>query len=685
MDLSYFAVAEQLVSQGYDNIWFTLDPADPKNPRGKWMKGIWGPNDPPNDLPAKLLPGTPAGTVMFEADWLLKQYSFGVVVGEDGGISPRTCQVPGFKDVFTLGFERLSWGARQGWNRFWIVIGDVLIRRSGNALVINDVRVEVKTRPMRATSAGLQDLAGVRDPTAEEFAKFFEEHYDEFGQESPQFAQLKEWGKVFALVKWLHRNGIPFSADPEWVQPSQYVDKVTALSDQRERKKTYRRGNAIVTETRIVQLLGGDEVPARPVEIEDDGSAVRLAGALHSALKDQPSRPGVPIEVEGNRLMGIVLPLTSRGHQLWEKAKSQDTVQRQGVTYHLGPDRKVQYAEDTSGARIDYKRDSRGNLTGFQAKSADGWTATATSHSGTTMDLISPRGDQYAYRWNTEGYLSDVTVNGQSFVRCSYDPAQRTAKMTYAKHAETLSFDSADRLQTWTMESTSGKVGGTRGRLAMAYDGNGQVTQVQTDAGDRLEATYENGRVRSVHAAGGEVEYSWQDNERLASIRSGDLSVNYAYEGENLRAINVQRGDAVASATFEKGLLGEVKNLSGGRWSYRHDSRGALISVSDPTKAEGHYDYDADGRLTEVRLPGRGRLQYVYGRLASKDRQGKTPSGPVRLLAVNFLTEGQQSPSQSRARTWQTFPYRTAGLVGLGVLVALSGIWWWRRRQGMWW
>ncbi|MEM3433286.1 MAG: hypothetical protein QXP27_03820 [Candidatus Methanomethyliaceae archaeon] len=639
MDLSYFAVAEQLVSQGYDNIWFTLDPADPQNPRGKWMKAIWGPNTPPHDLPAKLLPGTPAGTVMFEADWLLKQYSFGVVVDEDGKITPRTCRVQGFKDMFALGFERPSTGARQGWNRFWIVIGDVLMRRSGNAILFEDVQVKVNTRPMRATAAGLQDIPGARDPTAQEFARFFEEHYDQFGKESPPLAQLKEWGKVFALVKWLHQNGIPVTTDPQWVRPGQYVDKVAALSDKRERKTTYRRGNALITETRIVQLFGGDEVVARPVEIADNGSAARLSSAVMDALKAQPSRRDVLVEVEGKTLRGVVLPLTSSGQQLWEEAASQETVQREGFTYHLAPDGEVQYAEDADGTRIDYQRDSQGRLTGFAVNLRDGWKATAAHHRETTMDLTSPRGDRYTYRWSAEGHLSEVLLNGHPFARCVYDPAQRTARITYTEYVETMAFDESDRLQTWTLEPTNGKAGGTRGRVTMAYNEKGQVVQVQTDTGARLELAYENGQVRSARLAGTQLEYVWQDRERLASVRSGNFSVNYAYEGKNVKAINFQRDGAVASATFDKGLLVRVENFSGGTWSYCYDLHGALTGASDPTGAQGQYRYDADGRLVEVSLPGTRRIVYTYGPVCINARGDKEPS-PIRLLQIRCFPGG---------------------------------------------
>ena len=46
---------------------FSLDPADPANPRGPWLKAVY--------LPENVLAGTSFGQAMFEADWLLKQAS----------------------------------------------------------------------------------------------------------------------------------------------------------------------------------------------------------------------------------------------------------------------------------------------------------------------------------------------------------------------------------------------------------------------------------------------------------------------------------------------------------------------------------------------------------------------------------------------------------------------------------
>jgi YD repeat-containing protein len=540
------------------------------------------------------------------------------------------------------------------------------------------------TERMYATSKGLESSGGERDPDAETFAKFFEEHYDEFAKESPQLAHLKELGKVFGLVKWLHSNRIPISVDPQWVQNAgglerQYVERVSALSRQQQRTKQYRSGNALITETRVIHIFGGDAVQTEPREIQDDGSAARLSGIMQNARVGKLERPDVSIEAGGKQLTAVVLPLTTNGKQLWDNAKAPTTVERQGVTYHFGPDRKVKYAEDDFGTRIDYRRDNKGNLTGYQAKSSDGWASVASSQSfGTQLAITSPRKDRFSYCWNAEDYLTDVIVNDKPFARCAYDPAQRTANMSYAGHIETLTFDSDNRLQNWMVEQTIGKAG-TKGSLTMNYDSDGQITNVRTDTGDKLEVAYENGTVRSIRTAGNEVEYSWSDNKRLASVRSGDLSANYAYDGDSLREVNIQRGDAVASAIFENGLLQKVSDLSGGAWSYRYDTQDALIAVRDATGAEGRYSYDADGRLTDVRLPGGGRLQYVYEQLASKEGKGNGAAEGVRLIGVTFSPEGQGLPFQGHAKTQRTFPWGASGLAGLAVFVSLAAIWWYRR------
>ena len=681
LDLSYFAVAEELVSRGHDSVWFSLDPLDKKNPHGPWLKCVWG----PEGLPADLLPGTPAGGVMFEADWLLKQYTFGVQVGEDGKVRPRICRVPGFKDIFTLGFEGFSATLRETWNRFWIVIGDVIIRRSGSALVIDDVNVQVMTERMyNLKGKGLQSSGGVKDPDAEAFAAFFQKHYDEFAQESPAFASLKEFGKVFGLVKWLHSQGIRINVDAQWLKSGdgQYADRVTALTSQQERKKKYQQGSATITETRIIHLFGGDRIETSLREIQDDGRAEDLLAAAGKALQGGASRPDVAI----GQSAGVVLPFTSSGRRLWEKAKSRDTIKQHGITYHLGRDRKVAYAEDSLGNRVDYTRDNGGNLTGFRAKTPDGWNAAlSASAAATTMDVRSPRGDSFIYRWDANGYLSEARVNGESFLNCSYDPIRRSATIRYQGYVQTLAYDDADRLQTLEIKPADDRVGGTRGAVTLAYDSNSNLSRLSTDAAGTINAHYQNGLIRSARTPAGRVEYDWLDGQRLAAVRANGVAVNYRYSGNSLRSVWVSRGGASAYATFENGLPDEAMNLSGGTWSYGYDVHGALAEVNDPTGARGVYRCDSAGRLVEVRQPDGGKLVYAYEQI--KDGRGKNPSaeGRARLACVTFVPAGQEASAAGGVRAQEAFPWRTAGLGAAAAVGVLGGLWLYRRRQEMYW
>ncbi|MEK7752170.1 MAG: hypothetical protein AAB654_09665, partial [Acidobacteriota bacterium] len=75
---------------------FTLDPLDPRNVRGPWLKAKY--------IPAHILSGTSFGQTLFDCDWLMKQYSFGVIVDPAGRMRERRSAVPCFRSMADLSF-----------------------------------------------------------------------------------------------------------------------------------------------------------------------------------------------------------------------------------------------------------------------------------------------------------------------------------------------------------------------------------------------------------------------------------------------------------------------------------------------------------------------------------------------------------------------------------------------------
>ena len=118
---------------------FSLDPADPKNPRGKWLKAVY--------LPKEILAGTEFGKALFEADWLLKQYSFGVEIDDEQKAQDWVSSVAGFKSTADLSFEQRdnNYG-KESWARFWIVSDIMKLRQSGDSIYFAEAKMRVKAK-----------------------------------------------------------------------------------------------------------------------------------------------------------------------------------------------------------------------------------------------------------------------------------------------------------------------------------------------------------------------------------------------------------------------------------------------------------------------------------------------------------------------------------------------------------
>jgi hypothetical protein len=134
------AIALRLVfSPDSQDPQFTLDPADPQNVRGEWLKAVY--------IPEQVLAGTAFGQAMFEADWLLKQYAFGVEIDSNGKVVERRTSVSGFKSEADLMYvEPGSGSGSESWARQWIVSDEMRLKQSGSSILFDAARMRVKAK-----------------------------------------------------------------------------------------------------------------------------------------------------------------------------------------------------------------------------------------------------------------------------------------------------------------------------------------------------------------------------------------------------------------------------------------------------------------------------------------------------------------------------------------------------------
>ena len=257
---------------------FSLDPANPADPDGKWIKAVYEPRE--------VIAGTSFGDALFEADYLLKQYALGTAIDEDGLGSSRHSGVPGFKSMFDLAFEKTDKtpGCRNGKAeeaerepqraRFWIEPDRMELRRDGEGVVFDKASMRIKAKKQVADAShptGLRDV-DAEDPDANRFAALFTALYDQIAVESPAFERVRELAKAVALAKWLKQQGAV--VDLEWArervgQRHPFADQISKLGANAVQTRTERyteNGTEYVCErSHSVRLSGGVRMVVSPV------------------------------------------------------------------------------------------------------------------------------------------------------------------------------------------------------------------------------------------------------------------------------------------------------------------------------------------------------------------------------------------------------------------------------------
>jgi RHS repeat-associated protein len=389
----------------YGDPQFSLDPADPRNPRGKWLKAVY--------MPEEVISGSPFGKSMFEADWLLKQYAFGVTIDKEGRKRERESSVPGFKSTVDLTFERPDSEERQEkWARFWIVSDEMKLREHGNSIYFDVAKMRVKAKKQKldpSSPTGLRDVE-TDDPIASAFADQFSELYDEISKESPELARVKELAKAVALAKWIKKEGIPI--DMGWVteyvnKRIQTVERITALSEQWERRTEipFTQGNRLGIRTIIRQLhlFGGVDLTVNPKFKPDNGQVESLQKEVVAALQRKETGPVFNVTHEGESLRAVVLPVTKSGQEMW---KSSPAINKDGTTYQFNNEGIITKSTDKLGNISEYTYDADQKLKTIKIRAKNRWEAYGIKNrQGSLWTITNPRGNTIQYRYGHSGYL----------------------------------------------------------------------------------------------------------------------------------------------------------------------------------------------------------------------------------------------------------------------------------------
>jgi YD repeat-containing protein len=607
-----FAVALKLVfGENSQDAQFTLDPFDPENPRGELLRAVYIPDD--------ILSDTSFGKALFDADWLLKQYSFGVKVDENGNITDRENTVEGFKSIIDLIFEAPNDNdSEETWSRFWITPDIVKLKQSGNTIEFDTVTMRVNAKkiiPDPSAPQGFRDVEA-NSPVATEFAEIFTSLYDQISIESPEFERIRDLTKAVAIAKWMKRNNIP--VDMDWVdiysnKQIETVDSVGTLSITKDKTEEIKKDGVVIgTLTRTVSLFGGVGLIVNPEYIEGSTEMSNLEEDIYAELDNTNAQGVFTVEEDGKQITATVIPLTKSGQELYENSALN---QAAPTEYEYNEIQQVIGSKSEDGSTGKYEYASDGKLQKVSLADNNGWKAAGEKNdAGSRWVITNPKGDEFSYIYDSSGYLSSTELNGKtwSLLERSNDGSETIVK--YGDYTEKINYDNNGIISNYEIsKEDDGNTTITGLQTAsFSYNNYGSLVDLRTDGNTLFNISYMEDNISplKIETPQTQIQFSYDDDGSINAIKYADssYSVNSDSGTEKLQ-INFLGENA--EYVFGKDGVTQSKDFLGEKSEFAYKD-GNLISVRLEPGGEAKYAYDSLGRLTELRFPNGSWTEYQF-------------------------------------------------------------------------
>ena len=647
-----FAVALRLAySESPHEPTFSLDPADPKNPTGPWLQKVYYPDE--------VLAGTDFGRAMFEADWLLKQYSFGVVAEQGRPQTVRNSSVSSYKSVPTLSLER-EYKANQAarMSRFWILSGEMRIRQEGSAIVFDKASMRVKTRLQVVdphSKTGLSDDNHVKDPIHEEFARRFTEDYDELAAESPKFERVRELAKAVALARWMQQKSIPvnlegLNLDKTSLQADDPDARrlVPALSTTFEqvRQKAIRDGNreGIETLTRELFLFGGVDLQSTPRYVSDQNLG-QLENAVQEKLK-QADAPRFDVSYGGQSLTGTVIPLT---HAALVRRASAKSFVRDGNIYRFDSRGRVVEMVDKRGDLARYRNVAKGVAGGMEVTGKDGWRAVVQPlNSGTSLQLTTARGNEIDVLSDSGGDVRSIAVDGKPWAEYHKHGAGGSVRLNQGSYSEVVTFDSAGRTTGYQLERPSGPRKTESESARMEYSPEGRPARLSGSGIPETQWQYD---------VTGRLQRAWSSNGSSITVTYDEGAARTTWEAQTATAGSYSPNGDLAKLVFEHDRLISSESSETGEVNFKYNDH-RLAAIHSEHFGETNFSYDKYGRPALVILESGAIVQYSF---AERPKEGPPKSTAFKL---QLLEPGARRSFSATAKATNVRPAPNEGVVG---------------------
>ena len=292
-----------------------------------------------------------------------------------------------------------------------------------------------------------------------------------------------------------------------------------------------------------------------------------------------------------------------------------ELVDKTTLTFNYDDARRLTSIVDGLGNTIEYILDSEGNVEQENIKDSSGnlkKQLTQTFDDYNRLQLRTQVNEQFTETWSPNGTL-DKTVDGKNVTTdYSYDNLRRLTQINQdmggsspqtANALTILNYDVQDNL-TYVKNPVNGET-------IYTYDDLGnQLSRDSDDTGLTIYTHDDAGNIASMLDANGETTiYSYDALNRLTSITTSNADDDYHYEYDNCqngagRLCKVS--NAASTQHYSYDAFGNVTSQQALQYAY--DTTDRLQTVSYPSGAMVHYDYDVAGQVSQVRLERNGSM-----------------------------------------------------------------------------
>lgn len=625
------------------------------------------------------------GKVMYEADYQMKLYG----AGKNVNGQPITSTVPGYKSFRQMYLDYGPTPGSEGRSRWWFTPQYISLKKddANSAFVFDSVKMQIKTEALANN-----DPAWNR--AANDFAQHQTDHYDEFTQESPSYGQLKQLGKMSAVVKWIYDSGV--TTDFHWARDYAPKKVQTPRTTPKVPDTIYTTTDGVFTYTEYIS--GGADLATANTYTPDTGTSAALKASAQAVpttqqdvtwnfTKDGQQYQAVAVEADAFRSVGsyntaetdFSTPIAGDMNLTFQRIYSSFSAGQYGVGrgWNIFP-------AQLFDIRIGQTQVCGTGLAGTHPKGLGFKSQSGGWESFVFQDCA------VGYMPEDNAYHSKITHNGDGTFTATlkdqtqfiFDSAYKLTQMK-DKNANKISYsyDAESRLTSITDNKSH--------PITFAYNAEGLITSATDWAGRKVTYTYDaqGNLLTATDPNNGVSTYNYDANFKLISIvdRNGQTTVTNTYTPESKMATQKNASDITATYAYDNVNRQVTVTDSLGRITKnKYDTKARVLEGADPANQLVKYTYgaefapltitdkkgnkvtntyDPNGNLLSTLYPDNSKINYTYdskNRVTKIDdyRYGLTPK------ATTFTYDAANNLSKiDEALSATNFTYDTTGEV----------------------